>query len=758
MPLRAPRLDDRTFPDLVAELLARIPGHMPEYTNPVPGDPGHTMIELFAWLADTLLYRVNLIPERQRLEFLRRVGVPLRGAGPATGLVSLGLRDLDGADAVIEALRLRPWCPIKGPVPFETAAAVTVLPVSGRAIHKRALTPTEAAAVAPILAELEELYEIGAGRAKPYAPTPTFPDDRAVPAGFDVVSETVDGMLWIALLAARPDQVDAARDALGGASTGVPAAIDVGVIPAESWPETTASDPDAASMLPSSTPDLTLGAGVARPLDVAWELTTGRTVASGAPELVALEVLTDGTRGLTRQGVVELQLPPASRIGRPDNDVVTNIDAGVGPRPPRLDEPGLEARVVAWLRLRPARSIDRLAIAWLGINAVAVDQRRTLASIGLGVSTGAPDQTFPLPLGGVDAATFALAVEQDGGMAAWTPVPHLGLGGRDDAIYELDADEGAVRFGDGVRGKIPEEGRRIVALRMRAGGGPLGNLPAGALTAITATLADGGPVARPFEVVQPVPTFGGTAAETLDEAERRIPDVLRHRDRAVTADDMVAVAASTPQVRLGRVEVLKGFKPHQRRENVPGVVSVMALPRVDGVMPPAPRPSRQTLEAVHAWVSARVPLATEVYVIGCEYRPIGVSVAYELRQGYELDATTAAIRTAIRALLWPLAPGGPDAAGWPRGRAVREREIEVVVARVPGVDEVHGIALHTRASDGRWSAVAPGADGTAQITLSTWQLPEVIQLSVVADTEVPDLSPTDDASADIAVPVVPELC
>jgi hypothetical protein len=57
-----PSLDDRSYEDLVAELVSRIPAHTPEWTNPVPGDPGRTLIELFAWLTDTLLYRANLIP------------------------------------------------------------------------------------------------------------------------------------------------------------------------------------------------------------------------------------------------------------------------------------------------------------------------------------------------------------------------------------------------------------------------------------------------------------------------------------------------------------------------------------------------------------------------------------------------------------------------------------------------------------------------------------------------------------------------
>ena len=89
MAITPPSLDDRRFDDLVEDLIARIPAHTPEWTNPRLGDPGRTLIELFAWLGDALLYRANLVPERQRLVFLRLLGQPLRGARPAGGIVQL---------------------------------------------------------------------------------------------------------------------------------------------------------------------------------------------------------------------------------------------------------------------------------------------------------------------------------------------------------------------------------------------------------------------------------------------------------------------------------------------------------------------------------------------------------------------------------------------------------------------------------------------------------------------------------------------
>jgi len=139
MSFRPPRLDDRSYDDLVTELVARIPAHTPEWTNPRPGDPGRSLIELFAWLGDALLYRVNLIPERQRLTFLRLLGVPLRPARPARGMVTVSLRE----NEAVAALPIRPPAALNGPVPFEARDEFTVLPVTAAAYYKRKTDPDE---------------------------------------------------------------------------------------------------------------------------------------------------------------------------------------------------------------------------------------------------------------------------------------------------------------------------------------------------------------------------------------------------------------------------------------------------------------------------------------------------------------------------------------------------------------------------------------------------------------------------------------
>src|SRR5436189_2943395 len=89
MPITLPKIDDRRYDDLVNEALARVQLHTPEWKNFNQSDPGVTLIGVFAFLTESLLYRANLIPERMRNKFLQLLRIPLRGATAAAGLVAI---------------------------------------------------------------------------------------------------------------------------------------------------------------------------------------------------------------------------------------------------------------------------------------------------------------------------------------------------------------------------------------------------------------------------------------------------------------------------------------------------------------------------------------------------------------------------------------------------------------------------------------------------------------------------------------------
>ena len=147
-----------------------------------------------------------------------------------------------------------------------------------------------------------------------------------------------------------------------------------------------------------------------------------------------------------------------------------NPAAGVGDTPPRLDDTDKAARLLAWLRLRPQpdKPVESLRLSWVGINAVQIDQRVTLAGRVLGVSTGAADQSFQLPQSSCDADSLRIEVEEPGlGYRVWSRVDDLAAISSDPQVarsasaFELDSEAGTIRFGDGVRGRVPEAQMRI---------------------------------------------------------------------------------------------------------------------------------------------------------------------------------------------------------------------------------------------------------------------------------------------------------
>jgi predicted phage baseplate assembly protein len=82
-----PKIDDRRYDDIMAEVRTRIARYTPEWspvwTDVNESDPGITMLEVFAWMTDLLLYRMNRVPELNYLKFLELIGIELQPAQSA---------------------------------------------------------------------------------------------------------------------------------------------------------------------------------------------------------------------------------------------------------------------------------------------------------------------------------------------------------------------------------------------------------------------------------------------------------------------------------------------------------------------------------------------------------------------------------------------------------------------------------------------------------------------------------------------------
>ena len=91
MALPAPHLDDRRFQQFVDDAKRYIQQRCPEWSDHNVSDPGVTLIEAVAHMADQLVYRLNRVPEKNQLAFLDLLGVTLFPPAAARAAVTFWL-------------------------------------------------------------------------------------------------------------------------------------------------------------------------------------------------------------------------------------------------------------------------------------------------------------------------------------------------------------------------------------------------------------------------------------------------------------------------------------------------------------------------------------------------------------------------------------------------------------------------------------------------------------------------------------------
>lgn len=715
MPFELPNLDDRRFDDLVAEAKAHLSAHVPELTELVPGDPAVAFIDLFAFLTESICYRANLIPERQRRAFLNLLDVPLRPAQPARGVVCI--------DSALGTPELPPLLPdgtvlTGGKQVFTTVGELQPTPLALTTVVKTPVTQQELLAAGITEAQLASLHR---ALVAPFRPEPvTFPGSIALDA-------TLDGALYLALTVAA----DLARNVSASdvRANLVGKTLSIAVAPVLDEVGTSAE---------TSVPLRRLR------VDVAYQAVDGLRYAP-------LTVLADSSEGARRAGVLRVRLPSQVGFLLPPHEPDPQF-AGVGEAPPELPQAELEESLVCWLRIT-CPDDPRLRFGYLGVNGVEVIAQEWVRQRGVGVGDGNPDQVIELGHTAIDAESFELEVQTESGFERWTRVEHLAGASRSAKVFTLDPEAGIVRFGDGVRGYRPPAQRRIRAT-YRHGGGVAGNVGPNTITG----LASGDPSYAP--VRQELSLRGGMDGESVASAERRIGAFLRHRDRAVTADDFRALALEAPNV--ARAEVVPGLVPEMSdalaRTDVPGAVSVFVLPPGEPGTGASPRPTVALLRDVHAHLKQRTLIGTELYVLSPAWRPLAVTVCLGVREPERERETLQDVERAVLEYLWALAPGGPRGEGWPLGYDVDPSELAAVVARVPNVLKIGSLALFVPDEGGGWSRVAPGT----ALSIDAYTLPELRGVLAIgspdADPVPPGGSSTTNGKKAVPAPIIPDRC
>jgi len=97
------QLDDRRFQDLVSEARTRITRSCPEWTEHNVSDPGITLIELFAWMTEMTIYRLNRVPDKLHVSLLELLGIRLDGPTAAQSSLRFRLAEPASEPLRIEA-------------------------------------------------------------------------------------------------------------------------------------------------------------------------------------------------------------------------------------------------------------------------------------------------------------------------------------------------------------------------------------------------------------------------------------------------------------------------------------------------------------------------------------------------------------------------------------------------------------------------------------------------------------------------------
>ncbi len=759
MPLQVPKLDDRNFDDLVREAVVRIPVHTPEWTNFNDSDPGMTFVQLFAFMTENLLYRSNRIPENNRKKFLTLLGIGLQPKTPGRGLVSFS-----NERGPIQPVAFPAGGELRAAnLPFRTLHTVNILPVESAAYYKAEQTDLDPA----LKLQYEQLYEsFRESLASTFRFYQTMPLE-APRAGEELpeldladVQQTVDQSLWLALLAPKNVDPELVRAAIARQS------LSIGIYPATRT-EGKRAEPLSAEPEPVADPGLI------------FEIAAPDPASAEQPKPARYRRLDIeyAENVLDRPGIVQVTLPKASEMTLWEFDP---NEEGTGDYPPRLEDRKLAARLVAWVRIRLANkeqtdTYHQARLAWAGVNATQVIQAVAIDNELLGVANSAPSQTFQvantpvilerqlLPGTSAEDENFILEVEapSSGPSTAWerwTRTDDLYAANQDDPVFALDPEAGVIRFGDGLRGQRPAQGRRIRA-SYQYGGGPEGKLGIGQIN--KSSLLPGG-----FKVQNPVPTWGASRGETVAEGERNIANYIRHHDRLVTRQDFEDITRRTPGLEIGRVEVLPLFHPDKFNPSnpsvqFPGVVTLMVIPDQAVELPDPPVPDRLFLDTVCRWLDPRRLVTTELHIRGPVYVPVWVTIGIETMPGQVRSLVYKRVREAMRAYLSPLVGGVPIPSedgeeaglGWPLGMELRRQDLEAVAVRVEGVRYVTGIHLGVLDAAGNLVDVA-------QQQLLGLQLPWLSGLDVAAQPEALDAFSGVAAAAGEALPapVIPKKC
>lgn len=690
MPLSPPNLDDRTFDDLVRDARLRAARYLPEWTDYNLSDPGATLIDLFAWLTEMILFRLNQVPDSAYLKLLQLLDIELRPAKPAK--VNLTF-NVDVKDPNVTAITIPRFSrfeatPADGgdALVFETERDIDLLPLNLQAVQSFDGTAFEDVTV------LNAADAPASNKFNPFGPNAPVGSALYLGFGSSIPAERPrrfpPAVSLHVFMPHDPQRASTTGERVGPSEQRI-TSIGQGNVPpvvSEVYELLKYQDPTSPQFSDQARSLVNrLAALVGDPAGGSFEPVPRPRLqweyyAAPAGTWRGLEAV-DSTKELRQDGYIQL-------VGF--NDEV---------------HPSVQGRVreteLYWVRCRLVQGVypnKPPAVRLIRPNTVPALNLSSDFDLVLGSSDGTPKQAFLIRQTPVHAESLELEVITENNVVErWTQTDDLAAHGPNDKAYALDDNSGQVRFGDGEHGQIPAAGQTILARRYRYGGGARGNLPAGSEWAALQN------VTGVDSVENLAPASGGADEQTVEQLKTDAPTVLRQRNRAVTPDDFETLARQAGGV--DRAMTVPLAHPDYPGVPVPGSVTVVIVPASDA-RPPVP--DRELLRAVADEIDEHRLVTTEVHVRGPRYLEVRVQATITAAPGVSFGRVRDHVKQALDRHLSPRpwrpregapAPGAaPETAprfpgGWPFGRDLYTTELYSVILAVPDVRGVVSLSV-----------------------------------------------------------------
>jgi predicted phage baseplate assembly protein len=651
MPLPIPNLDDKTFKELFEESRGLIPRYAREWTDHNLSDPGITFVDLFAWLAEMQIYFLDRVKDRNFLKFLKLLGGPPAPARPATAYLTFELSDPNTAPVTVpKGSQVAAVDPVSAErIVFETGETVVIHSASLRRVLTRA-----------------------GGR---WFDNTTFNNTVGVPYHAFGEEAARGDSLYFGLGAEHALPAGELKLTVNVFDADLPAAVE-----------------GAAELVPSAQLEWEYwGGGAWRPLNLVKD-DDDKDGKDG-----------DGTAALTRSGDLRFERPTGITRAR-----IQDVEKSFRPVPAAdlylywlrasVKEPGYEI---------PPR-LDTVVA-----NTVAATHGKTIRGEHASAN-GLPFQQVKLRNRPVLHGTVKLRIKEEDerkrvgdkeSWPRWTEVDDFDASGPEDRHFTVSLKDGLLKFGDGIRGRIPpavkdENGNiredTICVVKYRVGGGEKGNVKANTITEILPAELR---AELKVTVKNPRPSAGGVEAEPLSDARSRARRSLKEVTRGITTGDYETLTLKTPGLRVARVKVLPQYHPKLPAIEMPGAVTVVVVPHtLAGSKDKLPVPSEGFIRNVDTHLKSKSLVTTNLSVVGPQFVKVTVRAAVRIDPRTGAETVRTGIVDALRKFLNPLT-GGHEGAGWPFGRTVYRTEIYQLIERVAGVVCVERLSLTGESCD-----------------------------------------------------------